>query len=83
MMPPYGPPYAAFYAHGGVYAHPGVPLVSQLSLYLSVSEWNGLILQCFIVEFMGCSFLVENGCTAFLVENVCTESGELPEIFHQ
>jgi len=26
MMPPYGPPYAAVYAHGGVYAHPGVPL---------------------------------------------------------
>lgn len=28
MMPPYGAPYAAIYAHGGVYAHPGVPLVS-------------------------------------------------------
>ncbi|CAI9768859.1 unnamed protein product [Fraxinus pennsylvanica] len=26
MMPPYGPPYTAFYAHGGIYAHPGVPL---------------------------------------------------------
>ncbi|KAI8545012.1 hypothetical protein RHMOL_Rhmol07G0010000 [Rhododendron molle] len=26
MMPPYGPPYAAIYAHGGVYAHTGVPL---------------------------------------------------------
>lgn len=26
MMPPYGAPYAAIYAHGGVYAHPGVPL---------------------------------------------------------
>ncbi|KZV38026.1 transcriptional activator TAF-1 [Dorcoceras hygrometricum] len=24
MIPPYGTPYAAFYAHGGVYAHPGV-----------------------------------------------------------
>ncbi|XP_073307192.1 common plant regulatory factor 1-like [Primulina huaijiensis] len=24
MIPPYGAPYAAFYAHGGVYAHPGV-----------------------------------------------------------
>ncbi|XP_047338625.1 common plant regulatory factor 1-like [Impatiens glandulifera] len=23
MMPPYGPPYAAIYAHGGVYANPG------------------------------------------------------------
>ncbi|KAK7258555.1 hypothetical protein RIF29_24135 [Crotalaria pallida] len=26
MMPPYGPPYAAIYPHGGVYAHPGVPV---------------------------------------------------------
>ncbi|KAK7292761.1 hypothetical protein RJT34_15614 [Clitoria ternatea] len=26
MMPPYGPPYAAFYSHGGVYTHPGVAL---------------------------------------------------------
>uniref|UniRef100_A0A5B7A6U0 Putative common plant regulatory factor 1 n=1 Tax=Davidia involucrata TaxID=16924 RepID=A0A5B7A6U0_DAVIN len=26
MMPAYGAPYAAIYAHGGVYAHPGVPL---------------------------------------------------------
>ncbi|KAL5572043.1 hypothetical protein UlMin_021640 [Ulmus minor] len=26
MMPPYGAPYAAIYSHGGVYAHPGVPL---------------------------------------------------------
>lgn len=29
MMPPYGAPYAAIYAHGGVYAHPGVPIVSM------------------------------------------------------
>ncbi|KAF5945015.1 hypothetical protein HYC85_015243 [Camellia sinensis] len=28
MMPPYGPPYAAIYAHGGVYAHPGVTLAA-------------------------------------------------------
>ncbi|KAL6986721.1 Common plant regulatory factor [Sarracenia purpurea var. burkii] len=28
MMPPYGAPYAAIYAHGGVYAHPGVPLAA-------------------------------------------------------
>ncbi|KAL2511314.1 G-box-binding factor 3 [Abeliophyllum distichum] len=26
MLPPYGAPYAAFCAQGGVYAHPGVPL---------------------------------------------------------
>lgn len=29
MMPPYGVPYAALYAHGGVYAHPGVPLAAS------------------------------------------------------
>lgn len=28
MIPPYGAPYAAVYAHGGVYAPPGVPVVS-------------------------------------------------------
>ncbi|KAI8026155.1 Common plant regulatory factor 1 [Camellia lanceoleosa] len=28
MMSPYGAPYAAIYAHGGVYAHPGVPLTA-------------------------------------------------------
>ncbi|KAI4328870.1 hypothetical protein L6164_021192 [Bauhinia variegata] len=26
MMPPYGAPYAAIYSHGGVYAHPAVPI---------------------------------------------------------
>ncbi|CAI9101184.1 OLC1v1038446C1 [Oldenlandia corymbosa var. corymbosa] len=29
MVPPYGTPYAALYAPGGVYAHPGVPLGSH------------------------------------------------------
>ncbi|GKU87993.1 hypothetical protein SLEP1_g2311 [Rubroshorea leprosula] len=29
MMPPYGAPYAAIYSHGGVYAHPAVPLGSH------------------------------------------------------
>ncbi|XAR63000.1 hypothetical protein NMG60_11022780 [Bertholletia excelsa] len=28
IMPPYGAPYAAIYTHGGVYAHPGVPLAA-------------------------------------------------------
>ncbi|KAL2892057.1 Common plant regulatory factor 1 [Bienertia sinuspersici] len=28
MVPPYGTPYAAIYAPGGVYAHPAVPLVA-------------------------------------------------------
>ncbi|KNA08201.1 hypothetical protein SOVF_164610 [Spinacia oleracea] len=29
MVPPYGAPYAAIYAPGGVYAHPAIPLASQ------------------------------------------------------
>ncbi|XVE73766.1 hypothetical protein DITRI_Ditri11bG0144000 [Diplodiscus trichospermus] len=29
MMPPYGAPYATIYPHGGVYAHPAVPLGSH------------------------------------------------------
>lgn len=29
MVPPYGAPYAAIYAPGGVYAHPAIPLGSQ------------------------------------------------------
>lgn len=33
MMPPYGTPYAAIYAHGGVYAHPGVPLGSHANTH--------------------------------------------------
>ncbi|XP_077251236.1 common plant regulatory factor 1-like isoform X2 [Tasmannia lanceolata] len=28
LMPPYGNPYAAIYSHGGVYAHPSMPIVS-------------------------------------------------------
>ncbi|KAK7285807.1 hypothetical protein RJT34_20588 [Clitoria ternatea] len=26
MIPPYGPPYATIYSHGGVYTHPAVPI---------------------------------------------------------
>ncbi|XP_022770529.1 common plant regulatory factor 1 isoform X2 [Durio zibethinus] len=29
MMPPYGAPYATIYSHGGVYAHPAVPLAAN------------------------------------------------------
>ncbi|KAL0464878.1 UNVERIFIED_CONTAM: Common plant regulatory factor 1 [Sesamum latifolium] len=39
MIPPYGAPYAAFYAHGGVYAHPGVPLAgTSLSMETPVKS---------------------------------------------
>jgi len=37
MMPPYGPPYAAFYSPGGVYTHPAVAIVSVLSMCLVVT----------------------------------------------
>jgi hypothetical protein len=43
MMPPYGAPYAAIYPHGGVYAHPGVPLVSlHSSIFFFLLESNVL-----------------------------------------
>ncbi|KAA3469638.1 common plant regulatory factor 1-like isoform X2 [Gossypium australe] len=29
MMPPYGAPYATIYSHGGVYAHPAVPILKS------------------------------------------------------
>lgn len=32
MMPPYGPPYGALYAHSGVYAHPGFPIAATPSM---------------------------------------------------
>ncbi|KAI8032742.1 Common plant regulatory factor 1 [Camellia lanceoleosa] len=44
MMPPYGPPYAAIYAHGGVYAHPGVTLVNQ-GLVKKLKEFDGLAMS--------------------------------------
>ncbi|KAA3475219.1 Common plant regulatory factor 1 [Gossypium australe] len=31
MMPPYGAPYATIYSHGGVYAHPAVSLVLDIT----------------------------------------------------
>ncbi|KHG16141.1 Common plant regulatory factor 1 [Gossypium arboreum] len=31
MMPPYGAPYATIYSHGGVFAHPAVPLVLDIT----------------------------------------------------
>lgn len=41
MMPPYGSPYAAaIYPHGGIYAHPGIPIVSVYSNILSHSGWE-------------------------------------------
>ncbi|KAA8520711.1 hypothetical protein F0562_015017 [Nyssa sinensis] len=41
MMPPYGAPYAAIYAHGGVYVHPGVPLAATPSSMESPAKSSG------------------------------------------
>nr|AAD42937.1 G-box binding protein 1 [Catharanthus roseus] len=38
MMPPYGTPYAAIYAHGGVYTHPGVPLGSHANAHAGATS---------------------------------------------
>ncbi|KAL8062825.1 hypothetical protein ABFX02_02G172400 [Erythranthe guttata] len=64
MMPPYGPPYAAFYAHGGVYAHPGVPVASTaLSMETPVkSPGNadgGFVKK--LKEFDGLAMSIGNG----------------------
>jgi len=37
MMPPCGPPYAAFYSPGGVYTHPAVAIVSVLCMCVVVT----------------------------------------------
>ena len=37
MMHPYGPPYAPFYSHGGVYSHPAVAIVSLHSRNIGFS----------------------------------------------
>ncbi|KAE8726821.1 G-box-binding factor 3 [Hibiscus syriacus] len=40
MMPPYGAPYATIYPHGGVYAHPAVPLTATAVETPSKSSGN-------------------------------------------
>ncbi|GFP91949.1 common plant regulatory factor 1 [Phtheirospermum japonicum] len=65
MMPPYGAPYAAFYAHGGVYAHPGVPLASTtLSMETPVkssgnTDGGGFAKK--LKEFDGLAMSIGNG----------------------
>ncbi|KAL3622198.1 Disordered region downstream of MFMR [Castilleja foliolosa] len=65
MMPPYGAPYAAFYAHGGVYAHPGVPLASTpLRMETPVkssgnTDGGGFVKK--LKEFDGLAMSVGNG----------------------
>ncbi|KAL2468973.1 G-box-binding factor 3 [Forsythia ovata] len=64
MMPPYGPPYAAFYAHGGIYAHPGVPLAgTSLSMETqtkSSENADGSLVKK-LKEFNGLAMSIGNG----------------------
>ncbi|CAI9785963.1 unnamed protein product [Fraxinus pennsylvanica] len=64
MMKPYGAPYAAFYAHGGVNAHPGVPLAgtsfSTDTRAKSSGNMDGGMVQK-LKEFDGLAFSIGNG----------------------
>lgn len=66
MIPPYGAPYAAFYAHGGVYAHPGVPMAgSTMSMETpvkspgSTADGGGFVKK--LKEFDGLAISIGNG----------------------
>ncbi|KAI8023622.1 Common plant regulatory factor 1 [Camellia lanceoleosa] len=63
MMPPYGPPYAAIYAHGGVYAHPGVTLAAipnmETPTKSSGNTDQGLVKK--LKEFDGLAMSLGNG----------------------
>ncbi|XP_059651298.1 common plant regulatory factor 1-like [Cornus florida] len=64
MMPPYGAPYAAFYAHGGVYAHAGVPLAanpSSIETSAKTSENTDRGLMKKLKGFDGLSMSIGNG----------------------
>ncbi|KAH6784998.1 hypothetical protein C2S51_000426 [Perilla frutescens var. frutescens] len=63
MIPPYGAPYAAFYAHGGVYAHPGVPLAgTAMSMETPAKSGNadGAFVKK-LKEFDGLAISIGNG----------------------
>ncbi|KAI3444457.1 hypothetical protein Pfo_001122 [Paulownia fortunei] len=64
MIPPYGAPYAAFYAHGGVYAHPGVPLAGtaltmETPVKSSGNTDGGFVKK--LKEFDGLAISIGNG----------------------
>ncbi|XP_028218713.1 common plant regulatory factor 1-like isoform X3 [Glycine soja] len=64
MMPPYGPPYAAIYPHGGVYTHPAVPIAgTPLSIETppksSGNTDQGLMKK--LKEFDGLAMSIGNG----------------------
>jgi len=48
MMATYGAPYAAIYSHGGVYAHPAIPIVSLHFFNNLVVDIIQGVLQCFL-----------------------------------
>ncbi|XP_022871304.1 common plant regulatory factor 1-like isoform X1 [Olea europaea var. sylvestris] len=64
IMPPYGPPYAAFYAHGSIYAHPGVPIagtpLSMDTQTKSSENTDGSLLKK-LKEFNGLAMSIGNG----------------------
>ncbi|KAL1561954.1 Disordered region downstream of MFMR [Salvia divinorum] len=64
MIPPYGAPYAAFYAHGGVYAHPGVPMagtaMSVETPAKSSGNTDGVVVKK-LKEFDGLAVSICNG----------------------
>ncbi|PSS11671.1 Common plant regulatory factor 1 like [Actinidia chinensis var. chinensis] len=63
MMPPYVAPYAAIYAHGGVYAHPGVPVATTPNMEApTISSGNtdqGLLKK--LKGFDGLAMSIGNG----------------------
>ncbi|KAK2983874.1 hypothetical protein RJ640_003925 [Escallonia rubra] len=69
MMPPYGAPYAV-YAHGGVYAHPGVPLAAPPLSIDSPAKSSGNTDRGLMKKLKGFDGL------AMSLGNNSTESGE-------
>ncbi|CAI9781529.1 unnamed protein product [Fraxinus pennsylvanica] len=66
MLPPYGAPYAAFYAHGGVYTHPGVHLAgssfsTDTQAKSSGNTGGGMVEK--LKEIDGLAFSIGNGHT--------------------
>ncbi|XP_042030660.1 common plant regulatory factor 1-like isoform X2 [Salvia splendens] len=64
MIPPYGAPYAAFYAHGGVYAHQGVPMTGTAASVETAAKSSGNTDGGFVKklkEFDGLAISIGNG----------------------
>lgn len=64
MMPPYGPPYAAIYSHGGVYGHPAIPLTptplaAETPKKSSANSDNGLVKK--LKSFEGLAMSIGSG----------------------